>query len=180
MIALGAGTSPTMCDMSFPRALVAATLLVGLGACGGSSSARGGAEEDPFMRDAEAACADFNEVVPDEEPKYADVSQLISQTKKVLSQYETTVGMLSALTYPAESPGAELRRILVVENQTQLEELRAATAQLEAAVASKNEAEYYKAADRFVALSKSPGPDTKGVLNAYGLKECDRAFGPKQ
>lgn len=166
--------------MSVPRILLAASLSVGLVACGEGDPSDSAAKDDPFKTSAEAACADFNAVVPDEPPKYTDVSQAIAQANVVLAQYEKTLGTLSGLTYPSESPGEELRRILVVENQRQFEETRSATRQLEEAVASKNNAQFSEAADRFAALGKSPGADSKGVLNAYGLKQCDQAFGPKQ
>jgi hypothetical protein len=166
--------------MSVPRTVVALALSIALAACGGGSSPDDTTEDDAFRIGAETACADFNEVVPDEEQKYSDVSQAIAQVKKVLAQYEKTVGALSELNYPTDSPSAELRRILVIENQKELDEMRAATVQIEQAVASNNQGEYYEAADRFIALGESPGPDRKGVLHAYGFIECDRAFGPKK
>ena len=176
--------------MTVWRAGVACALSLTFVSCGGGSE--DGANDDRgiaatanptpafdkagFTSAAEATCADFNARAPDKEPRYTSIAQIQAALTMSVAAFTEFQGKLATLQYPPGAEGAELRRILVVETEKNLLELRSTSAQMDTAVATKNQEKFYEAADRLVAFQDA-SPDKQGTLKAYGLPECDLAFG---
>lgn len=131
------------------------------------------------MRAADEVCGEFNSALPDTEPKYENIEDVRAAVKLFTEAISAAQGGLSVLIYPQDEQGRAVREVLVTGVGKNVTEITSASQQLETAIKTKDQKAYYTAADRFIAFQDAY-PDKTGVLKAYGLVECDLAFGPPE